>query len=196
MVPAWPSSSTIMPGGIAASAPTAPITAGMPSECARMAACAVRVPSSLMSPTTCSRSSCTVSPGESSWATTMTCSSAGIDQSSWPDAAHEPVEHPELDGVQVGQALAQPGGAGPEVPELERLELVGGLGAELVVADQGLDRGQEVLVLRHEDLGVEDARLLGAGALQHPLAQIPQVAHDVVHRLAEPAHLRPRRARA
>jgi hypothetical protein len=84
MVPLWPSSSTIIPGGIAAMAPTAPMTAGMPSEWARMAACAVLVPSSLMSPTTCSRSSCTVSPGESSCATTMTCSSAGTDQSSGP----------------------------------------------------------------------------------------------------------------
>ena len=71
MVPAWPSSSTIVPAAIWASAPGAPITAGMPSECARIAACEVRVPSSLTSPTTWSRSSCTVRPGESSWATTI-----------------------------------------------------------------------------------------------------------------------------
>ena len=106
-----------------------------------------------------------------------------------PHATHQPVEHPKLDGVQVGQTLAQPGGAGPEVAELERLELVRGLGAELVVADQGLDRGQEIGVLRHQDLGVEDSRLLGPRALEYALAEIAQVGHDVVHGVPEPAHL-------
>ena len=72
-------------------------------------------------------------------------------------AAQEVVEHPELNGVEVGQPLAQPGRARPQVAQLERLELVGRLGAQLVVADQRLDRGEEVLVLRHQDLGVEDA---------------------------------------
>jgi hypothetical protein len=58
------------------------MTAGMPRECARMAAWDVRVPSSLTRPTTCSRSSCTVRPGDSSRVTTMTCSSGAIAQTS------------------------------------------------------------------------------------------------------------------
>ena len=74
--------------------------------------------------------------------------------------------------MEVGEPLAEAGRVGPGVPELQRLELVGGLGAELVVADQGLDRGEELCVLGHQDLGVEDPRLLGAGAAQHPLAQV------------------------
>ena len=38
--------------GMRSSAPGTPMTAGMPSECARIAACDVRVPSSLISPAT------------------------------------------------------------------------------------------------------------------------------------------------
>ena len=70
-VPRVPSSTSTVPGGIFSSAPAQPITAGIPIECARIAACEVRVPSSLKSPTTCSRSSCTVSPGPSSLVTTI-----------------------------------------------------------------------------------------------------------------------------
>ena len=76
------------------------------------------------------------------------------------------IEHAELNRVQIGETLAEPGRARPEVAELQRLELVGGLGAELIVADQGLDRGEELLVLGHENLGVEDPRLLGARPLR------------------------------
>lgn len=75
------------------------------------------------------------------------------------------IEHAELNRVQIGETLAEPGGARPEVAQLQRFELVRGLGAELIVADQGLDRGEEILVLRHENLGVEDPRLLGARPL-------------------------------
>ena len=69
-IPRVPSITTIVPGSMRCIAPATPNTAGMPIECARIAACEVRVPSSLTSPTTCSRSSCTVSPGPSSFATT------------------------------------------------------------------------------------------------------------------------------
>ena len=103
--------------------------------------------------------------------------------------AEQPIDHAQLDGVEVGQPLAQPGRSGPEVAKLQRLELVGGLGAELVVPDQGLDRVEELPVLGHEDLGIEDSRFFGAGPPEHPLAQLLQLGHRVVHRLAQPAHL-------
>ena len=198
-MPAWPSRSTIVPLAIWASAPAAPITAGMPSEWARIAACEVRVPSSLTRPTTCSRSSWTVRPGESSWAMTTTCSSMGMDHSSRSERPISWVDHPQLDGMEIGQALPQPGLAGPEIPELQRLELVGGLGAELVVADQRLGRGEKILVLGHEDLRVEDAGLLRPGPLEHLLPQIAQLLHHFLYRVPEALNLflhlvRPHRA--
>jgi hypothetical protein len=107
-----------------------------------------------------------------------------------PHPAHEAVEHPELNGVEVGDLLAEHRGAREQIAVLERLELVRGLGAQVVVADQRLDRGEEVGVLRHLDLRVEDAGLLGAGPLQHALAELAQVLDDVPHRLAQPRHLR------
>ncbi len=100
------------------------------------------------------------------------------------------IEHAELNRVQIGETLAEPGGARPEVAELQRFELVRGLGAELIVADQGLDRGEEILVLRHENLGVEDPRLLGARPLQHPPAKIAQIGDDDFDRFPKPIHLR------
>ena len=47
---------------------------------------------------------------------------------------------------------------------------------------------EELLVLHHQGLGIEDARLLRPGALQHPLAQVVQVAHHVLDGLEQAAH--------
>ncbi len=87
-------------------------------------------------------------------------------------SAQQAVEHAELDGVQVRQPLSKASRAGPEIPQLQCLELIRGLGAEVIVAYQGLDRFQELLVLGHENLGVEDAGLFRAGPLKYPLAQL------------------------
>ncbi len=81
-VPVRPSRRITWPEAIRAIAPGAPITAGMPRECARIAACEVRVPSSLMTPSTWSRSNCTVIPGESSRATMITFSWVWVTQAS------------------------------------------------------------------------------------------------------------------
>ena len=102
-----------MPGGIAASAPTAPITAGMPSECARIAACAVRVPSSLIRPDDVLAVELHRESRRELVSDDDDLLIGGHGPELVPRSAHEPVEHPELDGVEVGQALPQAGGAGP-----------------------------------------------------------------------------------
>ena len=129
-----------MPGGIDASAPAAPITAGMPSEWARMAACAVRVPSSLIEPDHVLAVELHREAGRELVRDDDDLLVGGDGPELVARAAHQAVEHAELDGVEVGQALAQHGRAGEQVPVLQRLELVRRLGAEVVVADQRLDR--------------------------------------------------------
>ena len=104
-------------------------------------------------------------------------------------AAHQLRHHPELDGVEVGESLAQPGLAGPQIPQLQCLELVRGLGTQLVVADQRLDRREKLLVLRHENLGVEDACFLGPGPLEHALPEVAQLAHHFLYRIPQPLDL-------
>ncbi len=103
--------------------------------------------------------------------------------------SQQPVDHPHLDGVQVGEPLPQPRRTGPELPELQGPEFVGGLGAESIAPDQGLHRGEELLVLGHEDLRIEDPGFLDPRTLQHPIPQDPEVGDHVVHRLPQPAHL-------
>ena len=103
----------------------------------------------------------------------------------------QPPEHPHLDRREVRHPLAQPdaAGAGPEVPHLQRLELVGGLGGQQAVADQILDPGQELLVLDHHGLGLEDPGLLHPGPLQHPVPKLVHLGDDVSHRIPQPGHL-------
>ena len=68
-VPCVPSTTSIVPASMRSTAEGKPITAGIPIEWARIAACDVLVPSSLTSAMTCSRSNCTVRPGPISRAT-------------------------------------------------------------------------------------------------------------------------------
>ena len=191
MTPVRPSSSSIWPSRTRCSAPDTPITAGMPSECARMAAWEVRVPSSLTSPTTCSRSSWTVRPGESSCATTMTCSSRAPDQGS---RSEPPISFSTtrrwmaVRSVSRSRSCALPE-LRPQVAELEGLEFVGRLGAQLVLPDQRLDAGQEVGVLHHQDLGLEDPGFLDAGALEHALAERLEPLDGFLHGGMQAAHL-------
>ena len=105
---------------------------------------------------------------------------------------HELKHHAPLNRRQVGQSLAQlrAAGTGPEVSELERLELVGGLGAQLVLPDQQLDPGEEIGVLHHQDLRLEDARLLDPRPDQHPLAQRLQPLDRFAHGGVEAEDLR------
>src|SRR5215204_1839358 len=99
------------------------------------------------------------------------------------------MNHSHLDGVEIRQAFAKPGGTGPECAELQRLELVGRLGTQLIITDERFDGSQELFILRHQDLRVEYARLLGSGALQYPLAELLEMGNNVVYRFTQPAHL-------
>ncbi len=104
--------------------------------------------------------------------------------------AHQKPEHPDLDGEQIGEPLPHPGpGAAERGPELQRLEFIGGLGAQVVVPDEVLHPGQEIGVLHHEDLGLEDLALFITRALQHPLPQPVETLHHRRHRLPEPGQL-------
>src|SRR3989442_333960 len=98
------------------------------------------------------------------------------------------LDDPDRDAVQVGEPLLEAGAGArrPQIPHLERLELEGLLGGEMVFPDQGFDAGQELLVFEHEDLGVEDAGLVRAGAVHGPLLQGLDEALDVLHRRAQP----------
>ena len=80
-VPDHPSSTTISPVVTRSSTSRSPTTAGMPIECARIAAWEVRVPCSHAMASTASRSSCTVSDGVRSRATRITGPSAGASTS-------------------------------------------------------------------------------------------------------------------
>src|SRR5829696_646645 len=90
--------------------------------------------------------------------------------------------------MQIGESLTQPGRTGPEGAQLQRLELIRGLRAELVIPNERFDRRQEVLILGHENLRVEDARFLGSRTLEHTLAEVLKMRDHVVHRLTQTAH--------
>src|SRR5207247_1099404 len=99
--------------------------------------------------------------------------------------------HPDRDAREVRQAILEaraPRGR-PQVAHLERLELVRLLGGEVVLTNQVRDAGQELLVLEHEDLGVEDAGFVDAGPILGFRAQVLEVALHILHRGAQPAHL-------
>jgi hypothetical protein len=99
------------------------------------------------------------------------------------------LNHPHLDGVEISETLAQAGRTRPEGAELQCPEFVGRLSAELILADQSFDRRQKLLILGHQDLGVEDAGFLRTGPLKYPLAQVLQVGDDVFDRLPQPPYL-------
>ena len=108
------------------------------------------------------------------------------------DAPVEQVEnHPHGDAVEVREALLEPGAGArrPEVSHLEGLELEGFLRCEMVLADQIFDPRDELLVGEHEDLGVEDARFVGAGAIDGAGLELFDVLGDVADGGPQPAHL-------
>src|SRR5882672_235756 len=104
---------------------------------------------------------------------------------------HEVLDHPNRDAGQVRQPIleARTAGRGPHVAYLERLELVRLLGGEVVLANQVRDAGEKFLVLEHQDLGVENARLVHAGAQAAHLFLDLGARHDAVRNLGHgPAH--------
>jgi len=106
-------------------------------------------------------------------------------------AVHEVLDHPDCHARKVGEAVLQAwaAGRGPHVAHLERLELERLLGGEVILADQVRDAGEELFVLEHEELGVEDARLVDAGAILGLCPQVLEVAFHVSHRRAQPTYL-------
>src|SRR6266481_2377925 len=106
-------------------------------------------------------------------------------------AVHEVLDHPDRDARQVHQPIleARAPGRGPHVADLERLELVRLLGREVVLANQVRDAGEKLLVLEHQDLRIENARLVHPGAILGLHPQILEVALHVLHRGAQAAHL-------
>src|SRR5437660_792090 len=96
---------------------------------------------------------------------------------------HQVLEHPDRHAREVGEPVLQTrvAGGGPQVAHLERLELERLFRGEVVLADQIRDAGEELLVLEHEQLGVEDARLVHAGAVLGLGPQVQQVALHVAH---------------
>src|SRR6266571_340987 len=103
---------------------------------------------------------------------------------------HQVLEHPDRHAREVGEPVLQTrvAGGGPQVAHLERLELERLFRGEVVLADQIRDAGEELLVLEHEQLGVEDARLVHAGAVLGLGPQVQQVALHVAHRGAQPPY--------
>src|SRR6266850_1541348 len=106
-------------------------------------------------------------------------------------AVHEVLDHADRDSRQVRQPILEAGapGRGPHVADLERLELVRLLGGEVVLANQVRDAREKFLVLEHQDLGVENARLVHTGAILGFGPQILEIALHVLHRGAQTAHL-------
>ena len=101
-----------------------------------------------------------------------------------------------LDGAdghtgQVGEPLLEERIAcrGPQVPDLERLELEGLFGGEVILADQLLHAADELLVLEHEGLRVEDARLVDAGAIDCTGAEFGELSLDIFDSRAQASHL-------
>src|SRR5207247_753367 len=80
-------------------------------------------------------------------------------------------------------------GGGPQSAHLERLELERLLSREVVLADQVLGAGKKVLVLEHQQLGVENTGLVRPGALGGPGPDLLDVTFHVPHGGAQAAHL-------
>src|SRR2546425_640191 len=106
-------------------------------------------------------------------------------------AVHEVLDHANRHARKVGEAVLQAwaAGRGPHVAQFERLELERLLGREAVLADQVRDAGEELFVLEHEELSVEDASLVHAGAILGLRLQVLEVAFYVAHRGAQPTDL-------
>src|SRR5882672_1069767 len=106
-------------------------------------------------------------------------------------AVHEVLDHADRDSRQVRQPILEAGapGRGPHVADLEGLEFVRLLGGEVVLANQVRDAREKFLVLEHQDLGVENARLVHTGAILGFGPQILEIALHVLHRGAQTAHL-------
>ena len=75
------------------------------------------------------------------------------------------------------------GGTGKKFAVLERLEFVCGLGAQVVVTNQGLHTFEERIVLHHHDLGVKDPGFFLACPLEYTLAERIETLHHIVYRL-------------
>src|SRR5512143_3853676 len=111
---------------------------------------------------------------------------------------HEVADHADHHAVHVRDAIleSRAADAHPGIALLQGLELERLLGCEMVLANQVFDRADEILILEHQQLRVEDAGLVGAGALRGALLELAHMALHVAHGGPQPPdllpHLRPR----
>src|SRR5206468_8281216 len=104
---------------------------------------------------------------------------------------HEMLDDADRDARQIGEAFLKEGVArrGPQITDLERLELERLFGGEVVFADKLSDAPDELLVLEHQDLRVEDSRLVHASAILGLGTQLGELAAHVFERGAQAPHL-------
>ena len=103
----------------------------------------------------------------------------------------EPLQHPDADAGEVRTSLTEHLALGlrPEYAEFQHLELKGALRAQLVVANQSLDRSQEIRILEHQDLGIENLGFGGARVLGCALPQLVEMPLHIGDSLPEPLDL-------
>ena len=152
--PLCPSSSSVAPVRISSSAPLRPITAGMPSEWARMAACDVLRALLADEPDDVLAVELHGEPGGELVRHDDDLLARRMDHSS---SSLRPMSRCSIRIWMAWRSASRSRSwALPEelksCAQLERLELVRGLRAQLVVANELLDGGEEIAVLRHEDL--------------------------------------------
>src|SRR6266513_1667114 len=101
------------------------------------------------------------------------------------------LDHADRDAREVGEPLLEERapGRGPEITHLERLELERLFGGEMVFANQLFDAADEILVFEHQDLRIEDPRLVHAGAVLRAGAQLDRLLADVLQGRAQAPHL-------
>src|SRR5437899_1492582 len=94
---------------------------------------------------------------------------------------HEMLDDADGHTGQIGEPLLEQriARASPQITDLERLELERLLGGQVILADQLLDAANELLVLEHEGLRVEDARLVDAGSIHRADAKLGELFLDV-----------------
>ncbi len=101
------------------------------------------------------------------------------------------LQHPDLNAREICGALPERGigRLGPDGPHLERSELECAFCAQLIFSDQALDTGEERLVVEHEDLRIEDFRLLRTSALFGTFAKRLELRAHIRQGISQPRNL-------
>ena len=124
-------------------------------------------------------------PGESSWATTITCSSDGIAHSSVPDPPSRRLMMRSWIAWRSARRSRRRAAPDHRFLSSSALNSYAVSALSWFLRMRNFDRVEELLVLGHEDLGVEDPRFLGSGAAEHLLPELVEVADDFRHRFPQ-----------